>query len=165
MLLQTDRLIIRSFTEQDIPEYAIIVKDPDVTKFLGNGAPHTYEQAERYVHECMELEIKNNFARYAVIHKQTNKLIGFSGFKEIDNRIDFGWRYSKDMWGKGYATEAAKTVLDYGIKILKLSNIVAMSVVENTRSIKVIEKIGFEFEAFGQLNGYPIKLYKWMNIS
>jgi ribosomal-protein-alanine N-acetyltransferase len=84
MLLHTDRLIIRSFTEQDIPEYAAIVKDPDVTKFLGDGSPHTYEQAEKYVHECMESEIKNNFSRYAVIHKQTNKLIGFCGFKEID---------------------------------------------------------------------------------
>jgi [ribosomal protein S5]-alanine N-acetyltransferase len=161
MILYTDRLIIRSFTEQDIPEYAAIVKDPDVTKFLGDGSHHTYEQADRYVHECMESEIKNNFSRYAVIYKQTNKLIGFCGFKEIDNRIDFGWRYSKDMWGKGYATEAAKAVFDHGIKTLKLSGIIAVSAVLNTRSIKVIEKIGFKFEAFGQLNGFTIKRYKY----
>jgi RimJ/RimL family protein N-acetyltransferase len=56
-------------------------------------------------------------------------------------------------------------VLGHGMKTLKLSNIVAMSAVENARSIKVIEKIGFKFEAFGQLNGFAIKRYKYVSIS
>ena len=69
------------------------------------------------------------------------------------------------MWGKCYVTEAAKAVLDHGIKTLKLSGIIAVSEVLNTRSIKVIEKIGFKFEAFGQLNGFAIKRYKYVNIT
>jgi [ribosomal protein S5]-alanine N-acetyltransferase len=69
------------------------------------------------------------------------------------------------MWGKGYTTEAANTVLDHRTKALNLSKIIAETAIYNTRSIKIIEKIGFKFEVFDQLNGYTIKRYKYVNIT
>ena len=79
------------------------------------------------------------------------------------NYIDFGWRYARRAWGKGYATEAAVAVLDYGINTLKLSGIVAESAVENAGSVRVIEKLGMQFEGFGEVRGRKTVRYRQAN--
>ena len=160
MIIETDRLTIRSFLESDIPEYAAIVADPQVTEFLGDGSPHSYEQATAYIYDCIRSESEEGFARYAVIIRETGELIGFCGFKRVYDYIDFGWRYARRAWGNGYATEAARAVLDYGINTLKLSGIVARSAVENTGSVRVIEKIGMHFEAFGEVRDRKTVRYR-----
>ena len=160
MIIETNRLMIRSFQEPDIPEYAAVVADPKVTEFLGDGSPHSYEQAAAYVRDCMRSETKNGIARYAVILRETEELIGFCGFKKVDDYIDFGWRYARRAWGNGYATEAAAAVLDQGINTLKLSGIVAESAVENVGSVRVMEKIGMQFEAFGEVRGRKTVRYR-----
>ena len=160
MEIETNRLIIRSFLESDIPEYAAIVADPEVTRFLADGSPHSYEQAAAYVRDCIRSEAEQGIARYAVVLRETGELIGFCGFKRIAGYVDFGWRYARRAWGNGYATEAATAVLDHGINALKLSSIVARSAVENVGSIRVMEKIGMAFEAFGEMRGRKTARYK-----
>jgi RimJ/RimL family protein N-acetyltransferase len=146
--------------ESDIPEYAAVVADPEVTKFIGDGLPHSHEQATAYVHDCIRSEAKEGIARYAVILRETGELIGFCGFKKVNDDIDFGWRYARRAWGNGYATQAAHAVLDYGINTLKLSSIVAKSAVENIGSVRIIEKIGMQFEAFGEVSGRKTVRYR-----
>jgi ribosomal-protein-alanine N-acetyltransferase len=160
MIIETDRLTIRSFVESDIPRYAAIVADRAVTRFIGDGSPHTYEEAAAYVERCIRSESEGSIARYAVILRETGELIGFCGFGRGRGCIDFGWRYAKHAWGNGYATEAAAAVLDYGINTLKLSGIVARSAVENAGSIRVMEKIGLEFDAFGIVHGRRTAFYR-----
>jgi RimJ/RimL family protein N-acetyltransferase len=160
MIIETERLTIRSFRKSDIPEYAAIVADPEVTKFLGDGSPHSYEQATAYILECLRSEAEEGFARYAVILKETRELIGFCGFKKASDHIDLGWRYARRVWGNGYATEAAVAVLDYGMNSLKLSGIVAESAVENIRSVRVIERIGMQFEVFDEVRGRKTVHYR-----
>ena len=163
MIIQTNRLTIRSFQESDIPAYAAIVADPEVTRFLAGGSPHSYAQAAAYVHACIRSEAGEGLSRYAVTITGTGELIGFCGFKRMDDCIDFGWRFARCAWGSGYATEAAAAVLDYGINILKLSSIVAESAVENAASVRVIEKIGMQFEAFGEVRGRKTARYTQPN--
>ena len=163
MIIKTERLTIRSFRKSDIPEYAAIVADAKVTKFLGDGSPHSYEQASAYILDCIRSEAVEGLARYAVILKETGELIGFCGFKRTSEYIDMGWRYASRVWGNGYATEAAVAVLDYGIGTLKLSGIVAESTVENVGSVRVMEKIGMQFESFGQLRGQKTARYRQQN--
>jgi ribosomal-protein-alanine N-acetyltransferase len=160
MIIETDRLTIRSFLESDIPAYAAIVADPQVTEFLGDGLPQSYEQAAAYVHDCMRSEARDGIARYAVVIRDTGELIGFCGFKRVHDHIDLGWRYARRAWGNGYATEAAQAVLDYGVNTLKLSGIVVESAVENVRSVRVIQKIGMQFEAFGKVRGRKTVRYR-----
>ena len=163
MIIETERLTIRSFRMSDIPEYAALVADPEVAKFLGDGSPHSYEQATAYIVDCTRSEAEEGFARYAVILKETRELIGFCGFKKASDCIDLGWRYARRVWGNGYATEAAVAVLDYGIDTLKLSGIVAESAVENIGSVRVIERIGMRFEAFGEVRGRKTVRYRQPN--
>jgi RimJ/RimL family protein N-acetyltransferase len=160
MIIETRRLTIRSFAESDIPAYAAIVADPEVTRFLGDGSPHTYEEAAAYVERCIRSEPEDGIARYAVILRETGELIGFCGFRREHGHIDFGWRYARHAWGNGYATEAAAAVLDHGINTLKLSGITARSAVDNIGSIRVMAKIGMQFETFGQLHGRKTVFYR-----
>ncbi|HSR34066.1 MAG TPA: GNAT family N-acetyltransferase [Anaerolineae bacterium] len=160
--IETESLTISSFRKSDIPEYAAIVADSEVTKFLGAGSPHSYEQATAYILDCIGSEAEEGLARYAVIHKETGELIGFCGFKKASDYIDLGWRYARRVWGSGYATEAAVAVLDYGISTLKLSGIVAESAVENIGSVRVIEGIGMQFQAF-EVRGRKTVRYRQPN--
>jgi RimJ/RimL family protein N-acetyltransferase len=163
MNIETKRLTVRSFRESDIPDYAAIVADAKVTKYLGDGSPHSYEQATAYILDCIRSEADEGFARYAVVLKETRELIGFCGFKKAGDYIDLGWRYARRAWGNGYATEAAVAVLDYGTNTLKLSGIIAESAVENIGSVRVIERIGMQFEAFGQVRGRKTVRYRQPN--
>jgi RimJ/RimL family protein N-acetyltransferase len=160
MIIETSRLTIRSFMESDIPEYAAIVADPQVTRFLGDGSPHSHEQAAAYVYGCIKSETRGDVARYAVVLKETGELIGFCGFKKVHDYTDFGWRYARRAWGNGYATEAAAAVLDYGLNTLKLGDIVAVSALENVGSVRVMEKIGLQFETFGRVRGRKAVRYR-----
>jgi len=145
MHLETHRLLIRSFEREDIPAYAEIVADPRVTRYLGDGKPYSYEQAAAYVEDLIARDSTTGISRYAVL--LGDELIGFCGFKDLGDHIDFGWRYAHRYWGKGYATEAARAVLEYGVEILGLSGIVAVAYEANVGSVRVIEKLGFELVA------------------
>ncbi len=100
MKIETERLTIRSFRKSDMPAYAAIVADAKVTKFLGDGSPHSYEQATAYILDCISSEAEEVLARYAVILKEKGELIGFCGFKKESEYVDLGWRYAKRVWGK-----------------------------------------------------------------
>jgi len=163
MIIQTKRLTIRSLLESDIPEYAALVAESEVTRFLGDGLPHSYEKAAAYVYDCIRSGVDEGITRYAVILNETDELIGLCGFKKMYGYIDFGWRYARRVWGNGYATEAAAAVLAYGIDTLKLSGIVAESAVENRGSVRVIEKVGMQFEAFSEVRGRKTVRYRQPN--
>jgi RimJ/RimL family protein N-acetyltransferase len=75
MLIETDRLIIRSLRETDIPDYAVIVSDSEVTRYLRDSSRHSNEQAARYTNDCIKSEAREGFARYAVTLKDTGELI------------------------------------------------------------------------------------------
>ena len=68
------------------------------------------------------------------------------GFLNEPYGIDFGYRYSKNNWGKGFGFEAAKEVLEYGFSKLGLKNVLGLTAEQNYGSIRILEKLGFKFE-------------------
>jgi RimJ/RimL family protein N-acetyltransferase len=81
-------------------------------ELLAAGSSHSCEQATEHIPVCIGSEAEEGPARYAVILKETRERIGFWGFKKATDCIDVGWRFAGRVWGNGYATEAAVTVLD-----------------------------------------------------
>ncbi len=159
MQIETPRLTIRSFVETDIPEYARIVADPRVTKYLQDGSPHPYEEAAAYVHDAVRRDASSGISRYAVVRKIENDLIGFCGFKELDDYVDFGWRYAQHVWRQGYGKEAAFAVLDYGLAALNLKMISAGAFVENVGSVRIIEQLGFRDPQYTYVLGRKLVRY------
>ncbi len=141
-MLETERLYIRSFNENDKNDYAEIAADPDVRKYIGNGKPAARDQAEQLIVDNMQNEKVKGYSRYAVILKEGNIFIGFCGYASLHGNIDFGWQYAKKYWNNEYGTEAAKSVLKYGVDILKFPLIVSFALPENQGSLKIMEKIG-----------------------
>jgi ribosomal-protein-alanine N-acetyltransferase len=150
--LTTNRLIIRSFHTEDSNEYARIVGDPEVMRYL--GGPLDADVATAYVTDCIEREQSTGISRYAVLRKADSVFLGFCGFKALTEDyggqvqpdmpwLDFGWRYRKSVWRQGYGFEAADAVYDYGMSKLGLTNIEARAHRDNLGSLRIIEKLGF----------------------
>ena len=145
MLLETNRLIIEYFNNSDISDWAEIESDADVRQFV-DGKILSLKEAGEYVEMNIRQYQTHGYGRYAVCLKDNKKLIGMCGFLNEPYGIDFGYRYSKDSWGKGLGFEAAKEVLEYGYSELRLEKVLGLTAKQNLCSIRILEKLGFKFE-------------------
>ncbi len=159
MRLETRRLVIRSFAAGDVTDYAALVADPEVMKYIGDGFAVDELQARAYVEKCIENEQTLGFARYALELRSANEFIGICGYALIDEYVDFGYRIARKYWGNGYVSEAAQAIIKYGFERLGFESIVAIAYSENKGSIRVIKKLGFEFERPDTLNGHGAVRY------
>ena len=158
-MIETERLLIRACHVDDIPAYAEIVADPDVMQYIGPGTTLTYALAEKSILLNIQQFEKSGWSRFVVVDKETDELMGFCGFADYNNELDFGWRYSRKSWGKGYGTEAAAAVLELGVEKFKFPRIVCIAHFNNIGSIKIIEKIGMDYEKDIEIDEKPIHQY------
>lgn len=163
ILSETQRLIIRNFNPEDIPHYAKIVSDPDVMRFIGDGKPQSFNQAKDYIESNIENFNKTGWSRFAIELKETGELIGFCGYSIYNNELDFGWRYAKKHWRKGFGYEAAKAVLEIGLTNFKFKRIVCIFYPENVGSKRIIERLNFKFEKEINLFGKKVLQYVFEN--
>ena len=148
-ILETSRLIFRTFNDMDLSAMTAINQDPDVMKYFPSMLDQ--EQTKSFIKCIMSHYQKYGFSLYAVELKSTSEMIGFVGLlhrtKEEFNvpfmpATEIGWRLASKHWNKGYATEAATAVLNYAFNVLNLNKIVSFTVVDNKASRRVMEKIG-----------------------
>ncbi len=149
LIIETERLLIRPFTMEDIkPSYAMNL-DAEVSKYTGDGGVVSKKEIERRIVENVFGDYtKHGFGRLAVELKGENKFIGFTGLKYLEDmdEVDLGYRFMKEYWGRGIATESGKACVNFGFNELGLKRIIAMVLPENTGSIRVLNKLKFEFE-------------------
>ena len=142
LIIETERLLIRPFTMDDIePAYQMNL-DAEVSKYTGDGGVVSKEEIKRRIIEDVFGDYgKHGYGRLAVELKGENKFIGFTGLKYLEDmdEVDLGW-------GKGIATESAKACVDFGFETLGLNKIIAMVLPSNNSSIRVLEKLKFEYE-------------------
>lgn len=145
-ILETDRLILRTWKPTDIELMAAIDQDPKVCQYL--GAIGNRAATEAGIQRIIKHYAEHGFSLYAVELKQNGEFIGFVGLSipsfeaHFTPAVEIGWRLASQHWGKGYATEAAEAVLRYGFLTLNLNEIVSFTVVDNQASRRVMEKIG-----------------------
>jgi len=123
--------------------------DAEVSRYTGDGGVVSKKEIERRIIENVFGDYeKHGFGRLAVELKGENKFIGFTGLKYLEDmdEVDLGYRFMKEYWGKGIATESAKACLNLGFETLELNKIIAMVLPENIGSIRVLEKLNFEYE-------------------
>ena len=127
--------------EKDIIKYINDITSTPVTKINFN---ELFKKIRKQYQE-------NGIARWAVIEKESNLLIGWSGLKLLTEPLngfvnvhELGYRFLPEFWGKGYATESGKAVLEYGFNKMNLDTIYACVNIENVDSDKILkEKLGF----------------------
>jgi len=158
-IFETNRLILREFELNDAIAMFELNKDPDVIKYTGDRAFQTIEDAKSFLKNYSDYK-KNSMGRWPVITKDNNEFIGWCGLKlNEENLVDIGFRFFKQEWNKGYATESAKACLEYGFNELNLNKIIGRSDINNIGSIKVLEKINMKFWKYGEFKGVENSVY------
>ena len=155
--LETERTILRKLTKKDAINFYNLNLDEEVLKFTGDKPFENIQSAIDFLTSYDQYE-KYGVGRLAVIEKNTSKFLGWCGLKycEDKNEFDIGFRFYKNYWNKGFATETAKRCIDFGLRELKINKILGRAMTENTASIKVLEKIGMTFKEkfdFGEFEG------------
>ena len=161
IVFETPRLILRRFAEKDFGLIRSLNSDPKVVKYLHEAVLKTDEQAKNILTNIILPQYKNNLGRWAMYTRAGNEFIGWCGLKSIPERdeIDLGYRLKRSSWGKGFATEAARKTLDYGLKHLKISLITGRAHIENIASIRVLEKIGMKFSREEIVDDVQVRTY------
>ena len=161
-ILETSRLILRTWALEDAPKLFEICSDAEVMKYLGTGKPYeTIEQADDFLHWAVKYQKENGFCRLAVLKKETDEIVGSCGFARPHGteEIELGYLLARKVWGEGLATEAATACLKYGFEELKFKEVIAMTDLENVASQKVLEKIGFVKRGVESFNNEETLVY------
>ena len=145
MILETDRLILRKPIPADFDRFWEMINDPVAKQYTGGITQLTYVQRfARFEEECA-CELSSRNAEFAVIEKESGHYLGYCGFRYSQSlrANEFLYGYCRDAWGKGYATEAAVSVLEYLFHAFPHTLYVATVHPENSTSISVLRKAGF----------------------
>jgi RimJ/RimL family protein N-acetyltransferase len=144
--IETERLTLRLWREEDCEPFAAMCADERVMKFV-TPLP-TRADSDAYIGRLMAHQERHGFTFWAMEDRATGAFAGAAGLRYVPFEahftpaIEFGWRMPITFWGKGLATEAALACRDYGFGVLKLSEIIAFASERNTRSQAVMQRIG-----------------------
>lgn len=147
LTLQTEHLIMRPWKDKDIEPFITLNADPRVCEFYpteGYSRTESLAQIAR-IREAMQ---RYGYGLWALELKGTGEFIGYTGLKHLRGNhplapnIEISWRLAPAYWGNGYATEAAKKALWYGLQELSLPEVVSFTAIPNIRSQKVMERLG-----------------------
>ena len=148
MILETDRLFLREYVEDDAEAFFQLNSDPEVLRFVPDKGLLNVEQARQILvdHPIADYR-KYGFGRGACILKKTGEQIGFAGLKYLEElgEVDVAFRLMRAHWGKGLATEAALASVRFGFADLELKRIIGLVMPENKASVRVLEKTGLRY--------------------
>ena len=145
--LETERLILRKYTESDfqaVHSYGSCAENIIFMLWGPNSEQDTRDFINLAINEAEENPIKGY--KYAVVHKETNALIGGCEINLFGDEPSLGWILHRDYWKQGYGTEMGRALLRFGFDELKLHRIIARCDVENIGSYRVMEKLGMRRE-------------------
>ena len=148
-LLRTDRLILRRVTSADAPFIRSLVNDPDWLRYIGDRGVRTLEDARAYVRNGPARMYETyGFGLYAVERRSDGAVMGLCGLIKRDTLPDFdlGFAFLPAHRGQGYAREAAAMVLAEARDAFGLSRVLAITSLDNERSMALLESLGFRFE-------------------
>ncbi len=176
--LETDRLHLRNWRDDDLDPFAAMNADRNVMEFY--PATYSREESDAFAGRCRQGLKENGFGLFAVEVKSTRNFIGYVGLAKAEfsaaftPAVEIGWRLAFHSWGRRYATEAAKACLAYGFAEVGLPDLVSFTTRGNKRSIAVMERIGMrrdpndDFQHPALPVGHPLRphvLYKIQNPS
>lgn len=175
MLFETDRLVIRHTEYIDVDDMFAIYSDIEVMRYLGREpkAIGSVEEIQAVIdrRKALRAEYGDSMGAWSVVSKASGKVIGAVLFKPLpgedgttpSGEVEIGWHIGRADWGCGYATEAAQACLTYGLKQNpKLNRVLACFYPENTRSERVMIKIGMTFlESTDRFYGVPLSVYEY----
>jgi RimJ/RimL family protein N-acetyltransferase len=147
VVAETERLLLRRFTPADVEHLYELDSDPEVMHYLTNGKPTPLAVVEGQLLPRIldDYERSPGLGRWAVVEKASGEFVGWVALKPREDdghTAGLGYRLKRAAWGRGYATEASKAVVDKGFAGTALERVVAETMFVNTASRRVMEKVG-----------------------
>jgi RimJ/RimL family protein N-acetyltransferase len=154
--MQTENLYLRRFTLDDAEEYWPLVSMPEVIRYTGDRAQASIDDVRTILaSKPLRDYATHGYGRMACIEKSSGRLVGFSGLKFLEelNEVDIGYRFLPDCWGKGYATESARALMQNGAIEHGIDRVIGLVQPANVASARVLGKLGLVFERALTLHG------------
>ena len=148
---ETERLLMRSWREDDLEPFAALNADPIVMEHFPSTL--TRQESDALVVRITAQLDDLGYGLWALEVRDSGEFVGFTGLAlqtfpaHFTPAVEVGWRLKRSAWGHGYATEAALAALDYGFAVAELDEIVSMTAVTNVRSQRVMQRIGMTHDA------------------
>ena len=158
--IETARLRLRPFRSTDLDALAPMQADPDVMRFIGNGQPRdratSVQTIERYIAAW-----QHGFSMWAVETLDDATFVGRCGLWFLDNtpEVEVGYSFGKAWWGHGYATEAARASVRFGMETAQLPHIAGITYPENVASRRVLEKCDLRYQGMATFYGVHATYY------
>lgn len=145
-MIETERLILRTWRDADREPFAAMCADPEVMRHF--PAPLTRVESDAVVERMVAHQAEHGFCFFALERKADGAFLGFTGMMTLKPEnplqpgVEIGWRLAREAWGAGYASEAALAAIAQGFDSLGLKQIVSFTATENLRSQAVMQRIG-----------------------
>ena len=148
VFLQTERLILRRFTERDVDHLVALDGDAEVMRFINGGKPTSREEIENRVLPAFfsYYDRYEGYGFWAAIERSTGEFLGWFHFRPEEgaspHEPELGYRLRRSAWGRGYATEGSRALIRKGFTELGVQRVVASTMAVNAGSRRVMEKAG-----------------------
>jgi RimJ/RimL family protein N-acetyltransferase len=161
VILETSRLLLREFIPQDSDALAAVLSDPVAMQYY--PAPFDRKGVEEWIERNRERYQQEGYGLWAMLLRETNEVIGDCGcfLRDVDGTddIEIGYHVRRDLWGRGYATEAAQACMHYAFTKLGVDRVISLIRPENVQSARVAEKNGLTCEKIIFWRGYEHCIY------
>jgi len=157
VILETERLVLRTWELTDVDAGYAIWGDKEVVKYLPSAKVLTREEVVESIKRGIDHQIKYGYQHWAVILKESNQLIGACGFNHFDDvhvddeaiaspeTVEMSFHFQRPYWGNGFASEAAEACIHYAEANFTARRIVAGVNEQNVRSVRILEKLYFTY--------------------
>ena len=161
-VLETDRLVLRHLTMDDLDALAGIQADPEVMRFFTSG-PRTRDEVRGELERCISLQERHGFSLWAAVDKGDGELIGRCGLlpQGLQGReeVEIAYLIARSRWNLGLGTEAARAIRDHGFDRFGFRRLVSIIHRDNLASRRVAEKVGLRPERLIQFMNHRCWLY------
>lgn len=159
--LETARLRLRPFREDDAPVLHQILIEDEMLKYFPSPSGPPLEKVEKFVRSQIDQWDTVGYAWWAVELKATGALVGWNGLQYLPDtgETEIGYLLDRSLWSQGLTTEAARVVLRYGFAEARLPEIIALAHPENLASRRVMEKLGMRFRGMAEYFGMQMARY------
>ncbi len=149
-MIETARLAMRSWRDEDVAPFQAICSDPEVMATL--GPPLDMDATAALIARIRTIDAEHGHTFWALERREDARLIGWCGIIRgsagpVDGKAEIGWRLARDCWGAGYATEAARGAMDWAFAHLPDDAVWAITWRGNIRSRAVMERLGMRRHA------------------
>ncbi len=163
--LESKRLRTRFLSMNDSEQWSAFFEDKDAVEFLPNpGFTSTTARAKSWIEKQLGRYADKRYGLQALIDKKTNEFIGQCGLlgQEVDGEkcVEVGYHIFRKYWGQGYAPEAAKLFIDFGLEHQQANTIISIINTGNTKSQRVADKNGLKRSKQTRWNDMDVFIYQ-----